>query len=464
MNSSLSFAKAWFAVSLLVLAFGYGFASHAWGLFPKSVVEQAWRQARAVMGTTSKPPGVSKVYDRSGARVVDPKRMKPGGAVLVTSSWRWGESDSLKPGAKLISRSGETLHSWHPDRNELFQGPGFKGKDPQKANYHGSHLFPNGDLLLNLSRIGLVRLNSCGQVLWRLKEGNHHSIARAEDGSFWTPGTGSEKRRGTSQYPDGFPGIDRETWIEQIVHVSERGKVLKKINVLDILYNNDLQRYLSKADQPQAGTGGPLWNDISHINDVEPLSSSISGEYPLFDAGDLLISLRNLHLVFVLDPDSGEVKWHASDPFITQHDPDFIGGGWVGVFDNNEDFTKRGRMNGGSRIIALQPHTDSLRVLFPTQRSEHFYTDIRGKWQKLENGNMLLTEANAGRVVEVAPDGETVWEWIHSPISKSRTAPVTEGTYYDLTRDEIASWSCSSVDSVSASAQKPSPQNQQAAP
>jgi hypothetical protein len=287
-----------------------------------------------------------------------------------------------------------------------------------------------------------------------LKEGNHHSIARAEDGSFWTPGTSSETRRGTSQYPDGFPGIDEEIWIEQIVHVSEKGEVLQKINVLDILYRNDLQRYISKVDQPQAGTRGPLWkNDISHINDVEPLSSSLSREYPLFDAGDLLISLRNLHLVFVFDPESEKVKWHASDPFITQHDPDFIGDGWIGVFDNNEDFTKRGRMNGGSRIVALQSHTDSLRVLFPTQRSDHFYTKIRGKWQKLENGNMLLTEANAGRVVEVTPNGEAVWEWIHSPVSRSRVAPVTEGTYYDLTREDIASWSCSSLDSVSTSAQ-----------
>lgn len=208
MNSSLSFAKAWFALSVLVLAFGYGFASHAGGLFPKTFVEQAWRQTRAFI--TSEPPSVPRVYDRSGARVLERKRMQPGGAVLVTSSWHWEESGSLEPGAKLISRSGETLHSWHPDRSELFQGPGLKGKDPQKVNYHGPYLFPNGDLLLNLSRVGLVRLNSCGRVLWRLKEGNHHSIARTEDGSFWTPGTSSETREGTSQYPDGFPGIDKE--------------------------------------------------------------------------------------------------------------------------------------------------------------------------------------------------------------------------------------------------------------
>jgi hypothetical protein len=31
----------------------------------------------------------------------------------------------------------------------------------------------------------------------------------------------------------------------------------------------------------------------------------MADEYLLFEAGDLLVSLRNLHLVFVFDPHSG---------------------------------------------------------------------------------------------------------------------------------------------------------------
>jgi hypothetical protein len=110
-------------------------------------------------------------------------------------------------------------------------------------------------------------------------------------------------------------------------------------------------------------------------------------------------------------------------------------------------------MLGGSRIVGLQPDLDSTAVLFPTSRSEPFYTDVQGKWQKLANGNMLLTESVAGRVVEVAPDGRTVWEWIHEPYGDASVASVTKASRRDLTPDEVASWPCTSVDSVRTSDQ-----------
>ena len=116
--------------------------------------------------------------------------------------------------------------------------------------------------------------------------------------------------------------------------------------------------------------------------------------------------MRNVYLDLVLDPETLEVRWHAADPFIHQHDPDFIGEGWTGLFDNNQDETERGSMLGGRRIVAMQPHTDSIEVLFQASGAEPFYTPAMGKWQRLENGNLLLTESQAGRVVEVT--GEPV--------------------------------------------------------
>ncbi len=159
----------------------------------------------------------------------------------------------------------------------------------------------------------------------------------------------------------------------------------------------------------------------------------------------------------VVDPNTLDVKWHKHSDFIHQHDPDFTGNGWIGVFDNNSDF-KNGEMLGGSRIVSFQPHTDSTRIRFPTPHSDPFYTTIRGKWQSLDNGNMLLTEAQSGRVVEVDPEGRTVWEWAYRPI-EGQIASVSKATRHDLAREKVASWSCSSVGSTDMSAQK-----QQAAP
>jgi hypothetical protein len=234
----------------------------------------------------------------------------------------------------------------------------------------------------------------------------------------------------------GYPGLE-SIWLDRILRVSEGGDVLESIRVLDILYANDLEHLLFQYDR--------LSGDVLHTNDVEPLDASLAGEYPLFDAGDLLVSLRWLNLVFVFDPETVEVKWHASDPFIWQHDPDFIGDGWIGIFDNNR---VRGEATGeGSRIIGFQPHTDSVDVLFRPTHLDRFYTHERGKWKRLENGNMLLTEATTGRVVEVSPNGRAVWEWIHEPYG-TRVPSVTKATRVDLTREEVASWPCFSVDST----------------
>lgn len=447
--STSAIEKTIFVVSVAVLAFLSGYVVRWHGWFPDSILEQVSQQASGVYLAWSPGPvtPTSRTYDRAGVSVVSPDKVQPGVTLLQSS---WEKNGEWKQGLKLIDRKGHTVHEWRPKLEEIFPNPpGLRGRGIARRMLHGSYLFPNGDVLVNVEYIGTARLDACGQVLWRLQEGGHHSIARAQDGTFWISSTSQSLRTKTESHPNGFPGLDDPVWLDQITHVTGDGEVLRSFNVLDILYANDLQRFIVKANQPEAETDGPRSRDLTHLNDVEPLSSTIADEYPLFEAGDLLVSLRNIHLVLVVDPDSGTVKWHASVPFIQQHDPDYIGGGWIGVFDNNEDFTRRGTMLGGSRIVTLQPHTDSMKVVFPTQHSAPFYTPIQGKWQQLENGNLLLTEAKAGRVVEVTPEGQTVWEWVKKPYSASEVPAVKEGSRYDLTRGDIASWPCSSVDSVS---------------
>lgn len=439
------FAKVFFVLSVALIAFLLGFATRWHGWFPNEVLEEASDQATTLSKYWSgRPvPLADRVYDRSGARTLDSNRVQPG-LTAITSTWQ--TNDTWSAGVKLIDHTGQTVHHWPIDKEALFPDSlDLRWAYPEVRALHGTYVFPNGDLLVNLSRVGTVRLDPCGRVQWHSTEGNHHSIARAKDGSFWIPGTSQRPRQTSAAYPDGYPGLDEPVWGEELLHIDEDGELLQKINVLDVLYANGLERYTVKANQPEAGTDGPATEDLLHLNDVEPLSPAMADEYPLFDAGDLVISLREPHLVFVLDPDTEETKWHASAPYIQQHDPDFIGDGWIGVFDNNEDFTERGKMLGGSRIVALQPHTDSMEVRFPTASSEPFYTDVRGKWQGLQNGNMLLTEAQAGRVAEVDPQGRTVWEWVQPSYNGSLVPVVTKAVRLDLTREAVSSWSCTST-------------------
>lgn len=443
MKSVLSFEKVAFVLALMFFSMLYGVAVGRWHWTPFSFIEGAVAEAKILIDPQG-PLLNSRNYDRRGTRLERPGQRQPG-LTFLGSSWRG--SDDLEPELRLIDRKGTVLHKWRVERTKLFEGG--RRKQPERVGIHGSELLPGGDVVVNQRYVGMARLNSCGEVLWALDEGNHHSISQAEDGSFWTPAVHEAPRATSEQFPDGYPGLDgKPVWRERLLHISPDGKILKDINALDLIYMSDLKRYLRKA--PWGGkprVAGPP-TDILHINDVEPLPSSMANEYPLFEAGDLVVSVKRLHLVFVFDPEAMEVKWHASEPFIAQHDPDFIGDGWIGVFDNNTDGMERGTLLGGSRILALQPHTGSVDVLFPTKHSEPFYTPAQGRWEMLDNGNMLLTETATGRVVEADSTGRTVWEWIHKPYSKSRVPEVTQASRHDLSPETVSSWSCTDPDST----------------
>lgn len=428
--------RAFFLLSLVMLAYLYGYATQRFDLFPNAFLERAVRQALVAGHSTlaSERPEYTaqRVYDREGARVERPGEMQPG-LTLVSSVWQ--DTSGWNPGLRLIDRNGSTVHHWRVAPSEAFAGSVAHPLAWNDPDIQGSHLFPDGDMLLNVEYVGTVRLDACGEVKWTLREGNHHSVERADDGTFWIPGIDDQGPPVNSGRPDGLPGLTGPVFRDRLLRVSGDGDVLQDIDVLALLYENGLDRHIHKAGKLGA-------KDITHLNDIQPLPASMADEYPLFEAGDLAISLKGLDMVLVLDPDTRRVKWHVSHPFIAQHDPDFLGDGWIGVFDNNSDGTARGTVLGGSRIVMVQPHTDSVRVRFPTSRSDPLYTTYRGKWQQLENGNMLITEAIAGRVVEVAADGRTVWEWIAGPYGEAFVPEVSNGSRTDLTTEHVASWPC----------------------
>lgn len=433
--------KGSFLLSALLLVFVAGYLTRDFGWFPHSLLQRALGQGDRILTATTEGPDFAESRTGVSARVGATTHEEAGeigpALTLITSSW--GDFD-WNPGLKLIDREGRVLHEWRVNPTELFsESDHRRGTSLSEQDIHGSTLLPGGDVVVNVEYAGTARLDACGDVEWTVSEGNHHSIARAADGSFWIPGVSDRREPVSESFPDGYPGLDGTIFHSLILRVSPDGELLRTIPVLDLLYENDLERFIPKNDQQDRA-------DVLHLNDVEPLPPEMAGEYPLFGAGDLLISVRNLDLVLVFDPESMDVKWSASRPFIMQHDPDWMGDGWIGVLDNNFDDTERGTMLGGSRVVALQPHTDSSRVLFPTARSDSFYTAHRGKWQQLENGNLLLAESDEGRVLEVAPDGRTLWEWTAESYDESSVPSVTRAARVDLTREEVAAWPCSPGD------------------
>lgn len=429
--SASQFSKVLFIVSAGVLMFLYGYGTRSFGWFPNRQIEQAWEQARpfveAARGGFSRYP---QIYERRGLTVSDSSSVQRG--QMLTSVSVDGE-----PVVSLMDTDTDVLHRWELDPTEIFPETftSFLGVN-RFSSLAVSHLDSAGNILARVSHGPAARLDACGNVLWRLSGEFHHQTSRAEDGTYWLINEVTER-------PD-HPGLrDLEDAIQhshdlvrhdELVHVSPDGEVLKRIDLIDVLFENGLERYVADFLE---------WtNDLNHANDVEPLPASLAESYPLFDAGDLVVSLRTPSLVFVLDPDTGRVKWHSSEHWLRQHDPDFIGNGWIGVFDNRWDGTLRGEMLGGSRIVAVQPHTDSVEVLYPKDDSVLFHAPVGGEWQMLDNGNLLLVQGVYDRVAQVSSDGRTVWEWIGEAGDVSEIGLRGVSRVYDLSEEDVESWSC----------------------
>lgn len=377
-------------------------------------------------------------YNYSGVRINDANSMMKG-VTLLTSYW---SSLDWKSGIQLIDSTGRILHRWKVDPAKIWPKSPYtdhvRNRKNTSYNYiHGCYLFDNGDVLFNIEYMGLVRMNASGEVLWTLPGyRTHHSISRDQDGNFWVCGLKwiEDTPEGRARLAD-YPGLRLPVGEDFALKVSEDGKILREISILKVLYQNGYKQFIRQSSKRT--------DDILHTNDVETLHSDMANQYPLFNAGDILISCRFLNAVFVIDKETEKIKWYCNR-FLQQHDPDFLKNGWISVFDNNNDGTENGYYPGGSRIVAVKPGRDEIRIFYPKTKEQEFYTSYGGKVQYLANGNMLITEAWRGRVFETDPSGRTVWEWVQERYNENLVPEVLEGTRYPFTPEQIAGWESNS--------------------
>ncbi len=180
-----------------------------------------------------------------------------------------------------------------------------------------------------------------------------------------------------------------------------------EISVLDVLRENGLGGLLLVRAPFVASpriSGNPL-----HLNDVEVFPKRLEPGY--FKPGDIMISLRDVHSVLVFDPRTLRLKFKSVGQLVAQHDPDFVDGNTISVFDNNNVAPTSKR--GSSRIVRISMPGNRLTVAFEGTAEHPFFTYKMGKQQLLPNGDLLLTESFGGRAIEVAPDGEIVWQYVN---------------------------------------------------
>jgi hypothetical protein len=398
-----------FVLSLCLLAFLYGLAAGVYKIFPYSAAESLaeagvdWVEYPA-HNAGLRPSKFLSPAEPAGSRLVTHVPEKAYEGVTFIEGF-FGESLGLQ----LLDMDGRVIHEWHVAFNEIWpEAPHLEKKpDDWDTQIHGSILYPNGDVIFNFQYGGLVRIDECSRVQWQLSHMTHHSIYEASDGNLWVPG-----RQTREESVPRFPKIPPPFEEELILEISPDGRILRQISVLDVIFRSGYEGVLFSNGAHEAEIQVPLGGDFAHLNDIEILEPPMAAAFPLFEPGDIMISLRNLNLLLVIDGKSERVKWSQTGPYLRQHDPDFLPNGRISIFDNRRDGAE-GTVFGGSRILELDPTSGQAITVYGGNEEEMFYTETMGDHQRLPNGNILITESKPGRVFEDTAQGERVWSFIN---------------------------------------------------
>ena len=165
--------------------------------------------------------------------------------------------------------------------------------------------------------------------------------------------------------------------------------------------------------------------DWLHMNSIQPLP-----ENKWYDAGDerfkpgnILINPRNIDMLFIVDRETKKVVWEWTHDYKGGlshcHEPEMIekglpGAGNIILFDNGL-FPKHRSHNGQTFIIEFDPTTKDIVWKYETEGYANlkFFSKTMGTQRRLPNGNTFIVEDNTGRLFQVKPDGEIVWEYVN---------------------------------------------------
>jgi hypothetical protein len=334
--------------------------------------------------------------DKLGVSINDAERANHG-VTLYTSGH--------EPAAYLISMDGEVLHKWHRPFSEVWdESAAVKRPQPDTHVYMRKALLDgNGDLLVIYEGAGdtpygygLVKLDKDSNVIWSYLQPAHHDFDIAPDGRIFLL---------THEIIDApLPQVDHlasPRLDDFVVILSPDGEELQKLPLLDAVEQSDYRQLLWEISS--YALADPL-----HTNSVHVITEEEAGRFAFGSAGQLLVSFREPNAIGVIDMDQGKLVWAAKGYWTGQHDPHILDNGNILLFDNRGNFRKP---EGRSRVIEFNPTTMELVWEYTGTVDSPLESDIRSYSQRLANGNTLITESNGGRILEVNPDREIVWEY-----------------------------------------------------
>jgi len=293
--------------------------------------------------------------------------------------------------ATLMDMDGRVLHRWQMDYADAF-GPDARD-NVNSTWWRRVHLLPDGSLLAIYDGLGLVKIDRDSELVWVHAQQDHHDLQVLDDGSIVV------LTRKVREYDPDWMVDDHVTWL------SAEGTMLREASVLTSV--------ISSA--PALASGVSLSPDVLHTNTVRVLDGSSS--HPAFGAGNVLVSIRELSIIAVLNPDDERLTWALGGDFHRQHDSQMVAPDTLLLFDNGVE-------SGRSRIVELDVRSGEESWVYDGGTDAPFFSETCGAVQRLDGGNTLVTVTDAGYAFEITRQGEIVWEFVSPHRAESNPALV----------------------------------------
>ncbi len=311
----------------------------------------------------------------------------------------------------LIDMEGNEAHRWQlpfPPGDYGYLLPNgnlfYLGKTPlaPEANMFAAwRLFKGGALL---------EVDWQGNVVWEHRDPmHHHDGRRTESGGAVYLTIEPLPPEVQSRVQGGLPGSEHrgQMWADRIVEVDAQGQVLWEWHAAEHL-----------DPETDVITPTDLRDEWSHANTVVPLPG-----------GDVIVSFRNISTVARIDRATGEFVWKLGwDLLAQQHDPSLLPNGNVLIFNNGARRQRSPLIF--SSVIEVEPATGNVVWEYrdSTAMMSFFSSYISGA-QRLPNGNTLICEGVPGRIFEVTPEREIVWEYLNPHFSETLVFGATNAVF-----------------------------------
>ncbi|MEE8717322.1 MAG: aryl-sulfate sulfotransferase [Coriobacteriales bacterium] len=345
-----------------------------------------------------------------------PNKLLPGGYVLGSTGRRGGEA-AYQDQLDLVQVDWDGNVVWRFDRNELVDdgdGPTWVARQHHDFQREGStvgYYYPGGEPRAFGGRTLLL---------------THANAMRPEISD--------------------VPLID-----DRIIEVDWDGEVTWSWQASDHFDELGFDDAARAALREHPGLRGRAGGDWLHVNSMSTL-----GPNRWHDAGDerfapenLIVDSRNANILAIISRRTGEVVWRVGPRYdgsealrrlgwvIGQHHLHMIPRGLPGegdllVFDNGgmagygapNPSAPTGECNvrrDYSRVLQIDPLTLGVTWQYTPEEAgftrftdgSRFYSPYVSSAQRLPNGNTLITEGSDGRLLEVTPGHDVVWEYVN---------------------------------------------------